>query len=111
MNIRKKISVLLFPDIWRSLLVSLRYALGIGHGQKIKLSEKASFRLPVVNLDKCVGCRLCVKICPSGAVSVKNVLDEQAKPAVDFSLSEEKCVSCGLCAESCPENAITLERK
>ena len=111
MNIRKKMNVLLFPDIWRGLLVSLRYALGIGNAQKIRSSVKSSVRLPVVDFDKCVGCKLCAKICPSEAVSIKTVFQEQAKPVVDISLSEEKCVSCGLCAESCPENAITLERK
>ncbi|MBO4521111.1 MAG: 4Fe-4S binding protein [Alphaproteobacteria bacterium] len=103
MNIRKKLNVLLFPDIWRSLRVSLRYALGIGSAQKMKPFTKTSPRLPVVDFQKCVGCGLCVKICPAQAVSVKT--------GSDFSLSEEKCVSCGLCAESCPENAITLERK
>jgi len=110
MNIRKKIRLFLFSDIWRSLSVSLRYAVGMGNAQKIK-RRSSTLRLPVVDCEKCVGCKLCAKICPARAILVQTILQDQTKTIVDFSFSEDKCVSCGLCAESCPEKAVTLEGK
>ena len=45
----------------------------------------------------CLGCTLCVKQCPNGAISmVGNV----AK--IDYS----KCTGCGICAEKCPAKII-----
>lgn len=48
----------------------------------------------------CIGCQLCKKNCPSGAVDV-----------VDFnaSIDYEKCIECGVCMEKCPKKAI-IER-
>lgn len=45
----------------------------------------------------CIGCQLCKKNCPSGAVDV-----------VDFnaSIDYEKCTECGACMEKCPKKAI-----
>ncbi len=45
----------------------------------------------------CIACRLCVKVCPTGAVSVNDNL-----ASIDY----EKCIQCGLCVEKCPTHAI-----
>ena len=45
----------------------------------------------------CIGCRLCVKSCEHGAISV---IDNLA--SIDY----EKCVSCGKCASVCPRKII-----
>lgn len=45
----------------------------------------------------CIGCGICVKNCPEGAVKVENFC---------ASIDPEKCVGCGVCAEKCPKKAI-----
>lgn len=46
----------------------------------------------------CIGCGICVKICPHDAISIQNNL-----AVIDYSL----CTSCGLCAAVCPKKLIT----
>lgn len=48
----------------------------------------------------CIGCMLCEKNCPEGAVKVENFLAK-----IDYA----KCTGCGVCAEKCPKNVIALE--
>lgn len=58
---------------------------------------------PVWDMRKCVGCGLCSRICPSGAVEmIGRGLQSEIKHYVD------RCMFCGQCAESCPRNAITM---
>lgn len=47
----------------------------------------------------CIGCGICVKNCPQGAVKVENF------HAV---IDHEKCIGCGICAEKCPKKAIVV---
>lgn len=50
--------------------------------------------------EDCVACGCCVKVCPTGAVSVFG-----GSYAV---LAGEKCVGCGRCAAECPASVITM---
>lgn len=53
-----------------------------------------------VDEDLCVGCGVCVSICPFDAVKK----DEMGIATVD----EDVCKGCGACAASCPMRAITM---
>ena len=44
-----------------------------------------------------MGCGLCQKICPKGAIHVDSFL-----ATIDY----DKCDSCGLCAKVCPKHLI-----
>ncbi len=45
----------------------------------------------------CIGCKLCEKVCESGAVKVENNL-----AVIDY----DKCTECGKCADKCPRKII-----
>lgn len=53
-----------------------------------------------INLEKCIACRKCEKICPTLAIGFDN------QPYLAY---PEKCWHCCACIKECPANAITLK--
>jgi ferredoxin len=49
-----------------------------------------------IDLEKCKKCNLCVKKCPSAAIS-------------EFVVDESKCTKCGVCFDVCKLGAVIKE--
>ena len=92
-----------------SVLVTLRYKPAVFHnlicpfgtlqrtfGRFAKFSEK-------VNIDTCIGCKLCEKTCPSNAIVVST---DTNRASIDTAL----CHQCTNCVQICPTNAIHYSR-
>jgi 4Fe-4S ferredoxin len=61
--------------------------------------------------NKCVGCGICMEICPREAIHVtrtaKTKGEKAKKPTVD--IDEKECHFCGMCEAVCPFGALTVE--
>ncbi len=54
-----------------------------------------------VDEAKCVGCRMCVNVCPQGVFVIEN---RKAKIH-----RRDDCMECGACAKNCLTSAITVQ--
>jgi pyruvate ferredoxin oxidoreductase gamma subunit len=68
------------------------------------LKDVSSWRVfyPIVNEEKCIGCKTCWIFCPEAALEWK----ANNKPA----MVDRACKGCGVCANECPVKAIEMKR-
>ena len=59
----------------------------------------------IVDEVHCVGCGVCVNVCPTGAL-VKEIEELELTRTINYSL----CTNCSVCAESCPQDVIRFEQ-
>jgi heterodisulfide reductase subunit A len=57
---------------------------------------------PVINENQCVRCLTCFRVCPHGAVTLRNHYQPEIAP--------KACFGCGLCVTNCPALAIDPAR-
>lgn len=66
-------------------------------------------RNPVTGEAKCVGCGLCVAVCPSKCIYLYTSEGPDHKKIVDrYEIEVLRCVYCGFCMEACPYSAVLL---
>ena len=94
-----------------------------GFGDCIKVCKFNAMKmgkhgLPVIDYEKCTGCKLCTNECPQGLLKTVPrdqkgalVLCANKNPIKQMILKTCKraCIKCGLCVKTCPEQCISLK--
>lgn len=68
------------------------YAVGCSSKDKGVVTTKAC-------TQGCIGCGICAKNCPTGAITVSDFVAH---------IDQEKCTGCGMCQEKCPKKVIFI---
>jgi formate hydrogenlyase subunit 6/NADH:ubiquinone oxidoreductase subunit I len=51
---------------------------------------------------KCIGCKMCMRDCPTNAITINKVGEGKFEAVFDLS----RCIYCAQCVDSCPKKAL-----
>src|ERR1700722_18353460 len=86
--------------------------------QQLPIPEVGRYQLDV-EMDDCIVCDLCAKICPVACIDIESIKATEAIGqtsdgttkrlyAAKFDIDMAKCMYCGLCTIVCPTECITM---
>jgi hypothetical protein len=79
--------------------------IGMGLGARSGKQMMHADLVPKVVAEKCVGCGLCVKWCPTDSLTLQD--DKQRETPLSV-LEPDTCIGCGECVVTCPHEAIKI---
>jgi len=56
------------------------------------------------NPQTCIGCKMCMRDCPSAAIEIRKVGEKQFEAEINLA----KCIYCGQCVDSCLKHALEI---
>ncbi len=76
-------------------------------GNRQKHLKRSQWPKPVIN-DGCVGCNICIDICPFGCIDILEPKpDSDMHPKAGLT-KPGKCVACRMCVNACPIEVISM---
>ena len=63
---------------------------------------------PALDFNKCVGCGMCVRMCPCEAIILVDTPDDEGNNVKRPQINMGRCSFCAYCAEYCPVDAMTV---
>lgn len=74
----------------------------------VKIPKPDKFRGKLIFFqEKCIGCKICMKDCPSGAIEINKIGDKLFEAVVHL----DKCIYCAQCVDSCPKKALEATKE
>jgi len=74
--------------------------------QKLVMPEKFRGKLKF-DPAKCIGCKMCMRDCPTGAITINKVGEKKFEAVIDLG----KCIYCAQCVDSCLKKALEATRE
>jgi Pyruvate/2-oxoacid:ferredoxin oxidoreductase delta subunit len=100
-NITEKSSFICNCD--RDCCVMLR---GIRLFNNPRMVASSNF-LPEYDINNCIFCKQCTKLCPMYAIELIDEETENKRISIDLN----RCIGCGVCAFNCAKGALTMVKK
>jgi formate hydrogenlyase subunit 6/NADH:ubiquinone oxidoreductase subunit I len=73
--------------------------------QKVEMPDKFRGRI-IFHARRCVGCKLCVRDCPSEAIAINKIGEKSFEAIIDMN----RCVFCAQCVDSCNKDALECSK-
>jgi formate hydrogenlyase subunit 6/NADH:ubiquinone oxidoreductase subunit I len=69
--------------------------------EKLEMPDKFRGKLRFYP-ERCIGCKLCMRDCPTNAITIKKVGEKEFVAELDLG----KCIYCAQCVDSCLKKAL-----